>query len=125
MRTYHNGSGCAPLLSPNGLLRLAWKRDSLQPGDTITIEGCGARDGWTQVNTRSVTRADGTKISAGDSLQGGAVAWRPLVAAVDNETVEAFLPDTDLIEYICEENDRLLEPVGERVAIARSATAWR
>jgi hypothetical protein len=36
-----------------------------------------------------------------------------------------FSPDTDLIEYICEENDRLLEPVGERVAIARSATAWR
>lgn len=41
--------------SPNSLLRNGWTRNSLKPGDLITVEGFGARDGTHIGNTRSVT----------------------------------------------------------------------
>jgi len=59
------------LASPNGLMRLGWKRDSLKPGDVITVEGFVARDGSRHVNSRAATMADGTKMFTGDRVQGG------------------------------------------------------
>jgi hypothetical protein len=59
------------LNSPNGLMRLGWTRKSLTAGDEVTVEGFLARDGSRRVNTRSVTRADGTKMFTGDAEQGG------------------------------------------------------
>ena len=59
------------LASPNGLMRIGWTRKSLSAGDQITVDGFLARDGSHRVNTRSVTRADGTKMFSGDRTQGG------------------------------------------------------
>jgi Family of unknown function (DUF6152) len=59
------------LASPNGLMRIGWKRDSLKIGDQITVEGFRARDGSLEANTQSVTRADGTKMFTGAPVQGG------------------------------------------------------
>jgi hypothetical protein len=59
------------LASPNGLMRVGWTRKSLVAGDEITVEGFAARDGTHRLNTRSVTRADGTKMFSGDRVQGG------------------------------------------------------
>jgi hypothetical protein len=53
---------------PNALLRLGWKRDSLKPGDLITIEGSLARDGSNLVNAKSITMVStGKKMLAGSS----------------------------------------------------------
>jgi hypothetical protein len=53
---------------PNALLRLGWKRDSLTPGDVITIEGSLARDGSPLANATSITMtATGQKMLAGSS----------------------------------------------------------
>lgn len=51
---------------PNALIRQGWKRDSLKPGDTVTMEGSLARDGSPLVNARVVTVA-GRKMFAGSS----------------------------------------------------------
>jgi hypothetical protein len=59
------------LASPNGLMRTGWTRKSLVAGDEITVEGFGARDGSRRLTTRSVTRADGTKMFSGDRVHGG------------------------------------------------------
>jgi hypothetical protein len=54
--------------SPNTLMRLGWTRDSMQPGDVVTIEGSLARDGSPLVNVRSVMLAKtGKKLFAGSS----------------------------------------------------------
>ncbi len=59
------------LASPNGLMRIGWRRNSLQPGDEVTVEGFRARDGSRFVNTSSVTMPDGRKIFTGEPVQGG------------------------------------------------------
>ena len=53
--------------SPNGLMRQGWTRNSLKPGDVVTISGTRARDGSTNSNARNVTKADGTRLFAGSS----------------------------------------------------------
>lgn len=53
--------------SPNGLMRQGWTRNSLKPGDVITVLGSRARDGSTNSNARSVTTADGKRLFAGSS----------------------------------------------------------
>jgi len=53
--------------SPNGLMRQGWSRNSLEPGDVVTISGTRARDGSTNSNARNVTMADGTRLFAGSS----------------------------------------------------------
>ena len=53
--------------SPNGLMRQGWTRNSLQPGEVVTISGTRARDGSTNSNARNVTKADGTRLFAGSS----------------------------------------------------------
>jgi len=57
--------------SPNGLMRRGWTRNSLKPGDTVSIEGYLAKDGSKLANARNVTLGDGRKIFAGSSDDGG------------------------------------------------------
>lgn len=56
--------------SPNGLMRKGWTRNSLKPGDTITVEGYRAKDGSNLGNARSVSLADGRKVFAGSNDDG-------------------------------------------------------
>jgi hypothetical protein len=53
--------------SPNGLMRQGWTRNSLKPGDVVSIEGSQAKDGANLVNARTVKLADGRKVFAGSS----------------------------------------------------------
>jgi hypothetical protein len=57
--------------SPNGLMRRGWTRNSLKPGDTITVDGYMAKDGSKLANARTVALADGRKIFAGAAEDGG------------------------------------------------------
>lgn len=57
--------------SPNGLMRRGWTRNSLKPGDAVVIEGYLAKDGTHLANARNVTLADGRKVFAGSSDDGG------------------------------------------------------
>src|ERR1035438_9361794 len=52
---------------PNGLERQGWKRDSLKPGDAVTVHGFQARDGSHMADGRQVTLADGRKILSGSA----------------------------------------------------------
>jgi hypothetical protein len=48
------------------LMRRGWRKDSLKPGDEVTVDGYLAKDGAHLANGRSVVLADGRKIfSAG------------------------------------------------------------
>ena len=55
---------------PNALMRLGWTRDSLKPGDKITVDGFLAKDGSHLVNAKSVNLSDGRKVFAGSSGDG-------------------------------------------------------
>lgn len=57
--------------SPNGLMRRGWTRNSLKPGDPVTVEGYLAKDGSKLANARNVTLTDGRKIFAGAAEDGG------------------------------------------------------
>lgn len=57
--------------SPNGLMRRGWTRNSLKPGDTITVDGYMAKDGAHLANARTVALADGRKVFAGAAEDGG------------------------------------------------------
>jgi hypothetical protein len=57
--------------SPNALARHGWTRNSLKPGDALTVMGYLAKDGAKLANVRSVTMADGRKVFAGSSNDGG------------------------------------------------------
>ena len=57
--------------SPNGLMRRGWTRNSLKPGDAVTVEGYVAKDGSKLANARNVTLGDGRKIFAGSTDDGG------------------------------------------------------
>jgi len=48
--------------APVILLRRGWSRDSIKPGETVTIEGWPARDGRSYLRLRRAMRADGTVI---------------------------------------------------------------
>ena len=60
-------------LSPNALSRQGWNRNSLQPGDEVTIDGYLAKDGKPladgsiHANSKQVTRADGRRVFVGTS----------------------------------------------------------
>ena len=56
--------------SPNALIRHGWNRNSLKPGDVVTVAGYLAKDGSKIANARSVTLADGRRVFAGSSLEG-------------------------------------------------------
>ena len=53
---------------PNGLMRQGWRRDSLLPGTTVTVEGFRHREKATVANARSVTLGDGRRVFAGSSF---------------------------------------------------------
>ncbi len=54
--------------NPNGLMRLGWTKNSLKPGDQITIEAYRAKDGSNTANAARVTLADGRSAFAGSSF---------------------------------------------------------
>src|SRR5438552_18964493 len=43
--------------SPNGLMRGGWTRNSLKPGDEVTVEGSSSKDGSNNVNVKVATLA--------------------------------------------------------------------
>ena len=57
------------LASPNNLMRQGWRRDSLQPGDTITVSGWRARKDPHVANARSVVDGDGKRLFAASSAE--------------------------------------------------------
>ncbi len=57
--------------NPNFLKRSGWTRDSVKQGDQITIDGFKAKDGTNTCNARSVKLADGRRVFAGSSGDGG------------------------------------------------------
>jgi len=59
------------LASPNGLMRQGWTRNSLKPGDRVTVEGTRARDGSNHANARVVTTGEGKRLFAGSSENAG------------------------------------------------------
>ncbi len=60
-------------LSPNALMRGGWTRNSLKPGDEVTVDGYLAKDGQrladssAHANSKLITLADGHKVFAGSS----------------------------------------------------------
>ena len=59
------------LASPNYLTRAGWSSSSLKPGDEVSVEGSLARSGANMANARTVTFADGTRVFARSSADGG------------------------------------------------------
>ena len=65
-------------LSPNALAIRGWTRNSLKPGDQVTVEGYMAKDGKPladgsiHANSKLITTADGRKVFAGSSADDGA-----------------------------------------------------
>ena len=54
--------------SPNGLLRAGWTRNSMKPGDVVTVEGSRAKDGSNNANVKVVTLAStGQRLFAASS----------------------------------------------------------
>jgi hypothetical protein len=53
--------------SPNGLMRQGWTRNSLKPGDVITVNGSRAKDGSNLVNASNVAFEDGKRVLGGAS----------------------------------------------------------
>src|ERR1700730_16768532 len=56
--------------SPNGLMRKGWTRNSLKPGDGITVDGYRAKDGSNLGNARSINLEDERKVFAGSPDDG-------------------------------------------------------
>lgn len=50
------------LTSPNHLVRAGWTRNSLRPGEQITISGLPAKAGASSIWIRKVVKADGTEL---------------------------------------------------------------
>lgn len=57
--------------NPNSLRRNGWQRDTLKVGDQVSIDGFRAKDGTNTCNMRSVKFADGKRVFAGSSADGG------------------------------------------------------
>src|SRR5580765_7217714 len=49
------------------LVKQGWRRDSLKPGDEVTVEGSRAKDGSMTGNARAVKLADGRRVFGGSS----------------------------------------------------------
>jgi len=57
---------------PNMLVRAGWKKDSIKPGDEITVNGYRAKDGTNTANARDVILPNGKKVFAGSAEEPGA-----------------------------------------------------
>ena len=55
--------------SPNGLLRLGWRRKTLEPGQEVTVDGYRAKDGSAAASVKSVKLADGRSFSGASSKE--------------------------------------------------------
>jgi len=53
--------------APNALIRLGWKKDSIQAGTVVDITGFRAKSGQPVANGRSVTLPDGRSLFSGGS----------------------------------------------------------
>ena len=53
---------------PTTLMRRGWNRNSLKPGNVVTVEGFRAREKPSTANARTVKLADGRQIFAGSSF---------------------------------------------------------
>src|SRR3712207_3189532 len=53
--------------APNSLYRAGWRRDSLQVGNVVTVEGSLAKDGSKLANMRTAVLADGRKVFGASS----------------------------------------------------------
>jgi len=51
--------------SPNTLMHKGWNRNSLKPGDQVSVDGFLAKDAPNVANAREVKLADGRKVFAG------------------------------------------------------------
>ncbi len=49
--------------SPSGLIRRGWSRETIKPGDVISISGYRARDGSLRGNVKSVILANGQQLN--------------------------------------------------------------
>jgi len=63
--------------NPNGLMRLGWTKNSLQPGDEITVDAYRAKDGSNTANAARITLPDGSKVFAGSPSTPGAPGAGP------------------------------------------------
>ena len=55
----------------NGLYRRGWRKDDLEPGTVVTIEGYLARNGTPTANASSITLPDGRRLFAGPAPNEG------------------------------------------------------
>jgi len=53
--------------APNTLYRAGWRKDSLQVGNEVTVEGWLAKSGARLANMRAVVLADGRQVLGGSS----------------------------------------------------------
>ena len=53
--------------APNTLYRAGWRKDSLQAGNEVTVEGWLAKSGAKLANMQSVVLADGRRVLGGSS----------------------------------------------------------
>lgn len=53
--------------NPSGLYRAGWRKDSLKPGDEVTMDGWLAKDGTNLANMRTVVLADGKRVFGASS----------------------------------------------------------
>jgi hypothetical protein len=53
--------------APNSLYRAGWRRDSLQAGNVVTVEGSLAKDGSKLANMRTAVLADGRRVFGASS----------------------------------------------------------
>jgi hypothetical protein len=73
---------------PNGLMRLGWRRDSLQAGTMVTVEGFRSRTDEFVANVRSVKLGDGRQVFAGSSFD----TTEPAPASVPAPATSASSP---------------------------------
>src|SRR5438128_10848222 len=62
---HKKGEFICDLLPPAILMRKGWTRNSLKPGDVVTVTGPIAKDNPFSVYSRTVTMKDGTKMFEG------------------------------------------------------------
>jgi len=62
---------------PNALLRRGWRKDSVQIGFDVVVQGYLAKDGSHTANGTSVTLPDGSKLFVGSSAGPGDPAAQP------------------------------------------------
>jgi hypothetical protein len=51
--------------APNGLISLGWRKDSLKPGDRVTVEASRSKDRPDVCKVRAVKLPDGRRVLAG------------------------------------------------------------